>query len=275
MGLLGLLLIGYTWSGVQFNQYSGEFTSALAAQDAPRFWHSILVFSGLLVVAVPIYSYYYYVRDKLAILWRRWLTDRILGDYFHNRSFYRLLTNPDIDNPDQRIAEDINTFTQQSLNYLLLFASAAFELVAFSKVLWDISKPLVFFLLLYAATGTLVTIGVFSGKMIKLYFERLRREADFRFGMVRIRENAESIALYHGENQERAQVWHRFGGVFGNFIQLINWGLRLNLFTYAYSLITLALPSVIIAPRVLSGEDRKSTRLNSSHVALSRMPSSA
>ncbi|MEQ1948665.1 MAG: ABC transporter ATP-binding protein/permease [Bryobacteraceae bacterium] len=254
LGLLGLLLIGYTWSGVQFNQYSGEFTSALAAKDSDRFWHAIRVFSLLLVVAVPIYSFYYYVRDKLSILWRRWLTDRVLRSYFANRSFYRLLAMPEIDNPDQRVAEDISTFTSQSLNYLLLFASAAFELLAFSKVLWAISKPLVFFLVLYAAVGTLVTIGYFSGRMISLYFERLRREADFRFGLVRIRENAESIALYHGEDQERAQVQRRFGSVYGNFMELINWGLRLNFFSYSYSLLTLALPSIIIAPRVLTGE---------------------
>ena len=254
LALLFLLLVGYTWSNVKFNEQSGEFTSALAAHDAPRFWRSIFVFLALLVAAVPIYSYYYYVRDVLAIRWRRWLTDYVLERYFDDRAFYRLLTTPEIDNPDQRTSEDVAYFTRESLNYLLLFASAAFELVAFTGVLWSISKLLVLFLVFYAATGTLVTIGVFSGKMITLYFERLRREADFRFGMVRIREHAESIALYRGELQERAQVRDRFGAVFTNFMQVIRWSLRLNLFTYTYSWITLALPSVVIAPRVLSGE---------------------
>src|ERR1017187_8349508 len=100
----------------------------------------------------------------------------------------------------------------------------------------------------------MVTVGVFGRKMVALYFERLKREADFRFGLVRIRENAESIALYRGEGQEQAHLEQRFGGVFANFNELIRWGLRLNLFTYAYGLITLVLPSIIIAPRVLSGE---------------------
>jgi vitamin B12/bleomycin/antimicrobial peptide transport system ATP-binding/permease protein len=254
LALLGLLLIGYTWSNVRFNEQSGEFTSALAAHDGPRFWRSIFVFLGLLAVAVPIYSYYYYTRDQLAIHWRRWLTDRVMKHYFDDRAFYRLLTRPEIDNPDQRISEDIAYFTQQSLGYLLLFASAVIELLAFSKVLWSISKPLVLFLALYAVAGTLATIGLFSGRMISLYFERLRREADFRFGMVRIRENAESIALYRGEAQEHAQLRRRFDALFANTIQVIRWGLRLNLFTYTYSWLTLALPSVIIAPRVLTGE---------------------
>jgi putative ATP-binding cassette transporter len=148
----------------------------------------------------------------------------------------------------------VNSFTQQSLNFLLLFASAAFELVAFSSVLWSISRLLVFILAVYAAVGTFVTVGVFSGRLITLYFEKLKREANFRFGMVRIRENAESIAFYRGEGQEQNQLRLRFGDVFDNFIRLIRWSLGLNLFSYTYSFTTLVLPSLIIAPRVLSGE---------------------
>ena len=90
--------------------------------------------------------------------------------------------------------------------------------------------------------------------MVSLYFERLKREANFRFGLIRIRENAEPIALYRGEEREQAQVERRFADVFTNFNDLIRWGLRLNLFSYTYSLMTLALPSILIAPRVLSGE---------------------
>ena len=252
--LLGLLLAGETWFNVLFNHQSGEFTSALAELDAARFWASVRLYLWLLVIAVPVYSYYYYVRDKLSIEWRQWLTGKFLGRYFGNRAYYHLQRNLEIDNPDQRIGEDIASFTTQSLNFLLLFASATFEMVAFSKVLWDISHPLVYFLALYAAIGTAVTWGVFSEKMVALYFTRLRREADLRFGLVRIRENAESIALYRGEGQELHQVKSRFAQVFRNFNELIVWGLKLNLFSYAYTLLATVLPSLIIAPRVLSGE---------------------
>ncbi|MDE3198544.1 MAG: ABC transporter ATP-binding protein/permease [Acidobacteriota bacterium] len=254
LALLALLLVADTLANVYFNQQSGEFTSALAAQDGPRFWRSIRLFCALIVLAVPVYSFYYYVRDKLAIHWRRWVTHQVLSGYFRNHIFYRLLKDPDVDNPDQRIAEDIASFTTHSLNLLLLFASAVLQLLAFSKVLWSISHSLVLFLTLYAAAGTLVTVGLFGRRMVSLYFENQKREANFRFGLVRIRENAESIALYRGEEQEQAQVERRFGAVFANVNDLIRWGLRLNLFSYAYSLFTLVLPSVIIAPRVLSGE---------------------
>ncbi len=252
--LLVILLIGDTEFNVLFNQQSGEFTSALAARDAPRFWHSIRAFLVLLLAAVPIYAYYYYVRDRLALNWRLWLTNRFLDRYFKNHSFYRLLAKPEIDNPDQRISEDISAFTQQSLFFLLLFVSAVFQIVAFGRVLWSISGYLVLLIIVYATIGTLITFGVFSGKMISLHFNQRRREADFRFGLVRIRENAESIALYHGERQEQAQVQRRFGELFANFARLIRWQLRLNFFQNTQSLLALILPSVVIAPRVLSGE---------------------
>ena len=254
LALLVLLLVGETQFNVFFNEQSGEFTSALAAQDAPRFWHSIRYFCGLLLFAVPIYAYHYYVRDRLGNNWRRWMTHRMLSRYFDNHAFYQLLKNPEIDNPDQRISEDISSFTQHSLNFLLLFAGAVFQLLAFSRVLWSISRSLVFILLFYAIAGTLITFSVFGEKMVSLHFHQRRREADFRFGLVRIRENAESIALYHGENQEHAQLQRSFGHVFANFNKLIRWTLRFNFFQYAYSLTTLVLPSIIMAPRVLSGE---------------------
>ncbi|HSR05818.1 MAG TPA: ABC transporter ATP-binding protein/permease [Bryobacteraceae bacterium] len=252
--LLVLLLIGDTEFNVLFNQQSGEFTSALAARDTARFWHSVRIFFGLLLAAVPIYAYYYYVRDTLGLNWRRWLTDRILKRYFKNHAFYKLLTKPEIDNPDQRISQDIASFTQQALSFLLIFGGGVIQLLAFGRVLWSISGYLVLFVIVYATLVTLVTFGVFSGKLVSLNFNQRRREADFRFGLVRIRENAESIALYHGEGQEQAQVQRLFGQLFANFTNLIRWQLRLNFFQYPQSLLLLMLPSMVIAPRVLSGE---------------------
>ena len=142
--LLVILLLGQTGFAVLFNELTGEFTSSLAAKDVDRFWKSIVQCLGILVVAVPIYAFYYYVRDKLGLFWRRWLTQDYLGRYFSNRAYYELNADPDIDNPDQRIAEDINTFTQRSLYFLLVLVGAVLQLLAFSGVLWSISKALVF-----------------------------------------------------------------------------------------------------------------------------------
>ena len=253
-GLLVVLMLAETWFNVYFNDLTGEFTSALAAQESARFWKSIGKFCALLLVAVPIYSYYYYVRDKLGNHWRRWLTVRMLSRYFKDHAFYELLRNTDIDNPDQRIAEDIASFTQRSLTFLLLFGGAVLQLMAFSKVLWSISHSLVLFLVLYAVAATFVTIKVYGEKMVSLHFNQIKREANFRFGLVRIRENAEVIALYRGEKQEHSQIQKRFSEAFKNFDALIRWTLRLSFFQNTNNLFTMALPSIILAPRVLSGE---------------------
>lgn len=254
LALLVLLLLGQTRFAVLFNEQTGEFTSALAAREEERFWDAIKYCLGLLVVAVPIYAFYYFVRDKLAIHWRRWLTNRFLDRYFSQRHYYELNANAGIDNPDQRIAEDINTFTQRSLYFLLILIGAILQLVAFSAVLWEISRAMVYFLVLYAIFGTLVTLFVFGRPLMGLNFLQLKREADFRFGMVRIRENAESIAFYRGEAQESQQARRRFAAAFDNYNRLIRSQLFLNLFQYAYGLLTIVLPSAIIAADVLSGE---------------------
>ena len=254
LALLVLLLLGQTGVDVLFNQLTGEFTSALAARDAERFWSSIRQCLAILVVAVPIYAFYYYVRDKLGLHWRRWLTRHLLAAYFSNRAYYRLNASAEIDNPDQRVAEDIRTFTQESLRFLLVLVGALLQLAAFCGVLWSISREMVAFLVIYAIAGTAVTMLVFGKVLIGLNFYQLRREADFRFSLVRIRENAEAIAFYRGEAQESRQVDQYFNHAFSNFSKLIRAQLNLNLFQYGYRFMTIILPSAIIAGRVLSGE---------------------
>ena len=206
------------------------------------------------MIAVPIDAYFYYIRDKLGLNWRRWLTDQLLGRYFNDRKYYQLLSKPDIDNPDQRISDDIASFTQQSLVFILVFANGLFQLAAFGWVLWSISSYLVLFLFLYAAVVTAVTFGIFGEKMVSLHFTQRRREADFRFGLVRLRENAEAIALYHGERQEGQHLQRVFGRLFENFRKIIRWSLGLNFFYYGNNYLIIVLPTLIIAPRVLSGE---------------------
>jgi vitamin B12/bleomycin/antimicrobial peptide transport system ATP-binding/permease protein len=254
LAVLILLLLGRTEFTVLFNQQSGEFTSALAAKNGLRFWHSMRVFGIVLVAAVPIYAFYYYVRDRLGVSWRRWLTHHFVDQYFKDRAYYELTFNQTIDNPDQRISDDVNTFTKKSLTFLLEVVGALLQLVAFSGILWAISKTLVMFLGIYAILGTLVTFGVFGKPLIALNFQQLRREADFRFSLIRIRENAEAIAFYQGEARESSHVRERFSEVFGNYKKLIRRTLGLNLYQYGYSFVTLIFPCIIIAPRVLSGE---------------------
>ncbi len=254
LAVMFCLLVGYTGFTVWINQETGEFTSALAAKDSSRFWASIARCVGLLIFSVPIYAFYYFVRDKLGIDWRKWLTHRFIDSYFNNRAFYQLAANDEIDNPDQRITDDINTFTQRSLYFSLIIFEQILQLVAFGGVLFFITPKLVLFLAIYAIVGTAITTFFFGQVLIGLNYYQLQREGDFRYRLVRVRENAESIALYRGEQQEVEQLKESFGAGYLNFNRLIRMQLRLNLFQYGYSALTAILPAVILSPQVLSGE---------------------
>ncbi len=252
--LLIVLMLVETKLAVMLNNQAGEMTSALAGKNGDRFWTAVRACLLTLAFAVPVYAFYYYMRDLFANQWRRWLTGRFLDGYLKGRKYYELGADSGIDNPDQRISEDINTFTGRSIHFLLIFLGSIMQLVAFSAVLWSISHLLVGVLAAYAITGTVIALYVFGNPLIHLNFWQLRREADFRFSLMRVRENAESIAFYRGEAQERAHIDSRFETVFQNFARLIRKQRSLNLFQRSFSQLTLVLPGMILAERVLSGE---------------------
>ena len=254
LALLMLLLLGQTAFNVWFNHETGEFTSALAARDADRFWASIRRYTFILMAAVPIYALYYYVRDTLGLRWRRWLTRHFLARYFDQRAYYRLNAVVGIDNPDQRIAEDINAFTQQSLYFSMIALGSVIQLIAFASVLWAISQGLVYFLIGYAIFSTGFTAKVFGKRLIGLNYRQLQREADFRFSLVRVREHAEPIAFHSGEEREMSALARIFDTLYANYQQVLRWQFKLNLFQYTHSFLTIVLPSVIIANQVLAGD---------------------
>ena len=255
LGLLFLLLLGYTQLSVLLNQQQGDIISSLSAKNADRFWNTIRTFFIILVIYVPLFAGFRYVQGILGNFWRKWLTHHFIDRYFSNRAFYELGNfNNDIDNPDQRIAEDIKGFTVDSLSFLLALVSSVFQVIAFSFALWKISQLLVYILVLYSFVGTLIVVVGYGRPLVKINFNQIKKEADFRFGLVRIRENSESIAFYQGEEQESQNLKRRFGEAFRNYNILVLWEqIYLGLFTHAYDFFPYVLPSIIIAPQVLSG----------------------
>jgi len=252
--ILLLLLLVRTGLQVVFVIQGGELTSALAAQDGERFVQAMTIFLGVLVVGLPFAAFSGYVQRKLGLYWRIWLTHRYLARYLTGTIFYQLRQQGQIDNPDQRIEEDIRTLSQESLKFLVIALEAIFQLIGFAGVLWTISKPLMVFLLGYAVVGTAIATLIFGRTLVGINSEQLRREADFRFGLARIRDNAEAIALYQGEAQEEAQSWQRFWQTFRNFQRLIRVQLGLNLFQHHYRYATFVIPGLILAPRLFAGE---------------------
>ena len=256
LALLFILLVAYTQLSVLLNQQQGNIISSLSAKNADRFGQTIKTFFIILVLYVPLFASFRYVQGILGNYWRRWLTSHFLNRYFSNRSFYELGNfNNDIDNPDQRIAEDVRGFTIESLSFLLALVSSVFQVIAFSFALWQISQTLVYILILYSSIGTLIVVGIYGRKLVKINFNQIKKEANFRFGLVRIRENSESIAFYQGEPQETENLKRKFSEVFHNYNVLILWEeIYLGLFTHAYDFFPYVLPALVIAPQVLSGD---------------------
>ncbi len=253
LGVLLLLMLAVNGLNIVINFVGGDFMTALSEKNAPKYWQLLMMYGGVFIVGTPIVVFYSWVQQKLSIKWREWLTGHFLGKYFANRNFYKLSSNSDIDNPDERIAQDVSSFTSGALSVLLVVLGSIITLVSFTGILWSISIPLVAVLLVYATAGTIATVW-FGKRLIGLNFVRLKREADFRYGLIHVRNNVESIAFYRGEEQEVFQIRRRFLDVVKNFNMLIGWQRNLGFLTTGYNYFVVLVPSLVIAPLYFAGK---------------------
>jgi len=253
--LAAVLTLSLCWTGVNvsLSYITNYFTNALVQKNQDLAYLFVGVYFCCFMLGVPIVAFYYYVQSYLAMRWREWLTDEFLGKYFSNRSYYEIETHAELDNPDQRIMEDIRSFTRTSLGLLLIILGALMDIVSFSGILWSKSVLLVVVVLGYSLVGTFLTILV-GRRLIGLNFNQLRYEADFRYSLVHVRDNAESIAFYQGEKPELGQISDRFKKVLGNFSLLIGWQRNLSLFTTAYSYLPVVLPFIVLFPQYFGGK---------------------
>ena len=215
-GMIVLLVMNSSVS-VAFSYISKDFWNALSSKDAEEFYIMMTKFGSALVVGAPVAVLYRFQREQLAVHWREWMTDRTLQLYNSNRVYYSLERDffasgeeenggaALIDNPDQRITEDVRTFTAFSLQLFIELARSLIDVVSFSFILYSIQPQLFATIIGYAAFGT-VTTTLIGRSLLPLNFFKLRREADLRYLLVRIRENAESIAFYGGEDVEGKEV---------------------------------------------------------------------
>ncbi|RJG11920.1 ABC transporter ATP-binding protein/permease [Pseudomonas cavernicola] len=261
--VIALSLVGVAIS-VAVNSWYREFYNALQNKDLPAFTHLILYFCGIAAVAILVAVYRLYLTQMLTIRWRRWLTDQHFDAWLQHKNFYRLEQRGYTDNPDQRLAEDLNSFTDNTLGLGLGLIRNVVSLVSFSVILWGVSGSIEVFgveipgymfwaALLYAMVGSWL-VHLVARRLIGLNNRQQRFEADLRFGLVRIRENAESIALYNGEANEQQRLMTRFHSVWSNFWQLMRVQKRLTFFSAGYSQIAIIFPLVVAAPRYFAGK---------------------
>jgi vitamin B12/bleomycin/antimicrobial peptide transport system ATP-binding/permease protein len=269
--LLGvvLLTLGMVYLTVLLNQWNNAFYSALQDKNMPAFRHQLFRVTYLITIFIFLAVYQVYLNQMLEIRWRRWLTDRYLRAWLSDGAYYRMqLQASETDNPDQRIAEDVQLLASHSLGLFTGGLRAIVTLVTFVAILWglsgsfmvsvggyDVRVPgyMVWVAVLYAVLGTWVTDWL-GRPLVGLNIERQRYEADFRFSLVRFRENTEGVALYHGEADEFRGFRARFEDVVRNWWGIMLRQKRMTYFTSGYGLGAWIVPSIVAAPRYFRGE---------------------
>lgn len=253
--LIALLLLALTVGGIQLamSYAARDFMTAITRRDVNGYWHSLAWYLGSFVVAIPIGVYYRLVEERLALLWREWMAQHLVKRYFNNRAYFRLRGSESVDNPDQRISEDVRNFTTSSLAFLLIALNSVVTLITFIGVLWLISGILVVMMVVYAIAGTAVSILI-GKKLVRLHYNQYEKEGDFRYGLVRVRDNAESIAFYRGEKREHLDLINRLGAAVANMKYIIIRNRNLGFFTNSYNYLALVLPILVVAPMYMRGE---------------------
>lgn len=247
------LTLATTGISVGFNFLGRDFYNALASKDQEQFTKQLLYYLGAFAGGIPVFVLRDYGRETLGLRWRAWMTRYYLGRYFENQTFYKIQSQSIIDNPDQRIVDDLSSFTGTSLSFALTLFTAAVDLISFSNILFGIYPPLFVVLIVYSLGGTAISVLVGKG-LVNLNFMQEKKEADFRYGLVRIRENAESIAFYGGEENEMQLLLQRFKQAFENLTQLLIASRNLDFFTSGYRYLIQILPAAVVAPMYFSGK---------------------
>jgi len=251
-GMIGLTLLNSGVS-VAFSYLGKDFWNALSSKDTVEFYNVLSKYVGALLLGAPVVTLYKFQRERLAVHWREWMTDRTLQLYQENRVYYSLERGREVDNPDQRIAEDVKAFTSFSLQLFLTIVTSIIDLVSFSLILYSIYPQLFIAIVAYAAFGTFTT--TFLGKsLVGLNYEQLTKEANFRYSLVRLRDNAESIAFYAGEDLEGKAISDRLKQMISNSREIIGAQRNLEFFTNGYRFMIQLLPVAVVAPRYFAGE---------------------
>ena len=219
----------------------------------PGFIRQAVLYVGVFALSTAIVVVYRFTEERLGLFWRVWLTRRIIGLYFSDRTYLHLKEAATVENPDQRIAEDVRTFTATTLSFTLMFMNGALAVLSFSGVLWTISPFLFGVALGYAVIGTLATIYL-GRPLIGVNYRQSDREATFRSDLIHVRENAESIALLRREGRLTARLLQRIEDLADNFRRIVAVNRNLSFFTTGYNYLIQIIPMLIVAPLFIRGK---------------------
>lgn len=250
--LLAAFCVLVQWIAYQLSYLERDFYTALTLKEHDEFFKRLAFYLGAMVCAIPVTVSYKYTEDRFSLLWRKWLSREILQRYFRNIAFYKVNWHEGIDNPDQRMEEDIRSFTTTTTSLFLIFCNNVLTAVLFIKVLWTISTYLIVAVVVYAAVGSLLTYWI-GRPLVGLNFAQLKKEADYRYKLVNVRDHAESIAFYRGERKELTRTRQRLKEALKNSLRIINVSRNLNFFITLYNNMKPIVPLMIVAPLYLNG----------------------
>lgn len=236
------------------NSYVGrDFMTAIEDRNRAEFIRQALFYIGVFGASTVVAAFYRYTEERLGLLWREWTARRCIFGYANNRVYYRLKLKGEVGNPDQRIADDIRTYTATTLSFVLMLLNASFTVIAFSGVMWSISPLLFVVAVLYAATGTLLMF-IFGRPLVRLNYDQLDKEANFRASLTYLRGNAESVALSRREGHLIQLGLKNLKDLAANFRRIIAVNLNLNFFTTGYNWLIQIIPALIVAPLFIDGK---------------------
>jgi len=251
----GLIALLFGINGMNVaNSYVGrDFMTAIADRNKAEFLRQALLYIGVFAASTILAVISRFTEERLGLLWREFITKRAITFYLAQGTYYRLESTGELANPDQRIAEDIKAFTVTTLSFLLMLLNGSFTIVAFSGVLWSISPLLFGVAVAYAACGSYLTI-VLGRPLVRLNYDQLDKEANFRSDLIHVRENAESVVLARREGRLTARLLRRLEDLVANLRRIIAVNRNLGFFTTGYNWMIQIIPALIVAPAFIDGQ---------------------
>jgi putative ATP-binding cassette transporter len=251
-GLLLALLLAINGLNV-VNSYVGRhFMTAIERRDSHEFVRQALIYVGVFAVSTIAAVLYRFTEERLGLLWRQWLTGQLVRGYLAGQLFYQVEVAGTLANPDQRIADDVRSFTTSTLSLFLVFLNGTITMLAFSGVLWSISRLLFVVAVGYAALGSLCAV-LLGRPLVRLNYDQADREANFRNELVHLRQNAEAVVLMHREAHFAARLQQRVGAFTGNLKRIIAVNRNLSFFTTGYNYLIQIIPVLIVGPLFIRG----------------------
>ncbi|MBN3899200.1 MAG: ABC transporter ATP-binding protein/permease [Nostoc sp. NOS(2021)] len=248
--LLIIALVGVT----AFNSFVTRYiTDVIEEKDYPNFIKTIVLYSAALVCVTLLSGFSKFVRKKIALDWYKWLNNHTLSKYLSNRAYYRINFRSDVDNPDQRISQEIEPITSNALSFSATFLEKVLEMTTFLVILWSISQLIAIVLIIYTIIGNLIAIYL-GQELNKINQEELELKAEYNYCLTHVRNHAESIAFFQGENQESNIIQRRFSNLLKNVERKINWENNQELFDGAYKAAIQIFPYIVLAPLYMSGQ---------------------